>query len=83
LAYIKVVKTKIVDSVPKTIVTMLVRKSVKISNNELISNLYHQKNYESLFEENQIYKNERKEIKSEIEMLRASLDILNEIELKF
>jgi len=78
-----VIKTKIIDSIPKAIVTMLVGNSMKISHNELIHKLYNGKNYESLFEENPIFKNERSELISEIKMLKMSLDILNEIELKF
>jgi len=56
---------------------------MKICTNELISSLYHPENYENLFEENELLVKERNEIKEELSMLRQSLDILNDIEMKF
>ena len=56
---------------------------MKVCTSELIQTLYHQKNFESLFEENEMFVKERNELKSELNMLRQSLDILTDIELKF
>ena len=51
LSYFSVIKKNINDSIPKTIVTILVNQSKNICERELISNLYKPELFEELLQE--------------------------------
>ena len=82
-SYFNVVKKNINDSIPKTVITMLVNQSKNICERELISQLYEHDKLEFLFEENQYVVESREATKKMIKQLRNCLNILNNIDAKF
>ena len=78
-SYFKVVKKNVGDLVPKAIMAFLVNKSKATAQNELVSALYAQKNFEALMEENPFIYEKRQTCKKMIAVLQESLAALNEI----
>jgi len=79
-SYFEIVKKRIADSVPKTIVTFLVLRACEGCEAELIKNLYKESSFDELFRESEYITKSRKDCKDMVSMLRGCLDVLIEIE---
>jgi len=82
-SYFGVVKKNINDSVPKSIITFLVNRSLQICERELVRNLYNEKQFDDLLTENAFVMEQRDDTKKVLFSLRNCLNILNDIDSKF
>ncbi len=78
-SYFHVVKKNICDFVPKTIICFLVNKSKIQAEKEMVSQLYHSNEIESLLEEDPILEKRRKQCRETLSNLKDSIDVLTEI----
>ena len=83
VSYFNVVKKNVNDSIPKTIITMLVNQSKNICERELISELYKTEKFDYLFEENAFIVECREDAIKQLKQLKNCLNILNNIDAKF
>ncbi|KAL4503241.1 hypothetical protein ABPG72_000847 [Tetrahymena utriculariae] len=83
VSYFNIVKKSVNDSVPKTIVSFLVNRSVNIAERELVSNLYKEDIFDDLLAENSYIAKQREEIKAQMILLRSCLNVLNDLDAKF
>ncbi len=82
-SYFNVVKKNVNDSVPKTIVTLLVNQSKNICERDLISSLYKHDQFDHLLMEDTYLLKMREDTKKHIATIRNCIGVLNNIETKF
>ena len=82
-SYYNVVKKNINDSIPKTIVTLLVNQSKNICEREIISNIYKSEIFDELLKEDSYIIKMREETKKHTIDLKNCIGILNSIDAKF
>eukprot|EP00828_Plagiopyla_frontata_P019822 TRINITY_DN2533_c0_g1_i6.p1 TRINITY_DN2533_c0_g1~~TRINITY_DN2533_c0_g1_i6.p1 ORF type:complete len:579 (-),score=112.53 TRINITY_DN2533_c0_g1_i6:168-1904(-) len=82
-SYFDVVKKNISDTIPKTIVTMLINQIKNIAERELITSLYQQEQFEKLLQENEFISMCRKDTFNQIKLLKNCLAALMSIDAKF
>lgn len=83
VSYFNIVKKNINDSVPKTIVSFLVNRSVNVAERELVSSLYKDDIFDDLLAENSFLMKQREETKGQMVLLRSCLNVLNDLDAKF
>jgi replication fork clamp-binding protein CrfC len=79
LSYFNIVRKNIKDLVPKTIMHFLVNNSKDSMQNELVSALYREDNFEKLLEESPLIAQRRLQCKQLLETLKRGNSILNEV----
>jgi dynamin 1-like protein len=82
-SYYQVVKNNISDSVPKTIITLLVNKSKNTCKNDLVASLYKDDGFDTLLAENSYIAQQREECRKTLKVLKDCMNVLVEIDTKF
>jgi len=77
--YFGIVRTNIIDAVPKAIMYFLVAKSKQQMQNELVQALYKDQNFERLFEESPDITSRRNAAKNLLAVLHKAQNIINEV----
>jgi len=78
--YFNIVRRNLIDYIPKTVITMLVKESCDICDKELVTKLYKEDTVEDLLSKNGSLQNKRKEIESDLKMLGKCQGILDQFE---
>lgn len=78
-SYFNIVRTNLIDAVPKSIMYFLVTKSKQQMQNELVQALYKDQNFDRLFEESSDIVNRRRTARNMLEVLTKAQNIINEV----
>jgi dynamin 1-like protein len=78
-AYFNIVRTNLIDAVPKSIMFFLVAKSKQQMQNELVQALYKDQNFDRLFEESSDIVTRRRTAKNMLDVLTKAQNIMNEV----
>jgi len=77
--YFNIVRTNLIDQVPKAVMFFMVSKSKQQMQNELVRSLYKDQNFERLFEESLDIVSKRKAAKNLLAVLQKAQNIMNEV----
>jgi len=78
-SYFEIVKKNVSDTVPKSIMLMLINLSKERLQQDLALTLYREEKFEELLSENPEIAQKRKQTNDLLSVLRKSLDIVNEV----
>ena len=80
VSYFGVVKKNINDLVPKAIITFFIKKTIDLSEKEMVQVLYDEKTLESVMREDQDVVSQRSAVQANIGILKECLVLVNEFE---
>ena len=79
-SYFDVVKKNVNDLVPKTVITFFIKKTIDLSEKEMVHNLYDEKLIDSIMREDQDIVTQRKAVQANVYLLKECLILMAEFE---